>query len=41
MSTELKTQPKVSPLAGKPAPKDLLVNLAQLERDYYDRTPER
>ncbi len=33
MSTELKTQPTVSPLAGQPAPKDRLVNLAQLERD--------
>jgi phosphoglucomutase len=40
MSTELKTQPTVSPLAGQPAPKDRLVNLAQLERTYYDRTPD-
>jgi phosphoglucomutase len=39
MSTDLKTQPKVSPLAGKPAPKDILVDLAQLERDYYERRP--
>ena len=30
----------ISPLAGKPAPKELLVNLAQLERDYYERQPE-
>jgi phosphoglucomutase len=28
-----------SPLAGKPAPKELLVNLARLERDYYDLRP--
>ena len=30
----------ISPLAGKPAPKTLLVDLAQLERDYYERRPE-
>jgi len=29
-----------SPLAGKPAPKDLLVDLARLERDYYERRPD-
>lgn len=30
----------LSPLAGKPAPKEMLVNLAQLERDYYERKPD-
>jgi phosphoglucomutase len=30
----------ISPLAGKPAPKDLLVNLADLERAYYERRPD-
>jgi phosphoglucomutase len=30
----------ISPLAGKPAPKELLVDLARLERDYYDRKPD-
>ena len=39
MSTDLNTQPRVSPLAGKPAPRDILVDLAQLERDYYERQP--
>jgi phosphoglucomutase len=29
-----------SPLAGKPAPKDMLVDLARLEREYYARTPD-
>src|SRR5689334_22391471 len=29
----------LSPLAGQPAPKELLVDLAQLERDYYRRQP--
>src|SRR5262245_55371056 len=30
----------VSPLAGKPAPPELLVDLAKLERDYYERKPD-
>jgi phosphoglucomutase len=30
----------ISPLAGKPAPKNLLVDLANLERAYYERRPE-
>lgn len=30
----------ISPLAGKPAPKELLVDVARLEREYYGRLPE-
>jgi phosphoglucomutase len=30
----------VSPLAGKPAPKEMLVDLAKLEGEYYARTPD-
>ncbi len=30
----------ISPLAGKPAPKALLVDLARLEREYYQRRPD-
>src|SRR5262245_60973937 len=30
----------ISPLAGKPAPRELLVDLAQLEREYYERKPD-
>jgi phosphoglucomutase len=30
----------ISPLAGKPAPKVLLVDLARLEREYYERRPD-
>ncbi len=30
----------ISPLAGKPAPKELLVDLAGLERNYYRRKPD-
>jgi phosphoglucomutase len=30
----------ISPLAGKPAPKEMLVDLAGLERVYYERRPD-
>ena len=30
----------ISPLAGKPAPKELLVNLRELEAAYYNRKPD-
>ncbi len=30
----------LSSLAGKPAPKEMLVDLARLERDYYERKPD-
>ena len=30
----------IHPLAGKPAPQDMLVDLARLERDYYERRPD-
>jgi phosphoglucomutase len=33
-------QQEISPLAGLPAPKELLVDLAQLERCYYERRPD-
>jgi phosphoglucomutase len=29
-----------SPLAGKPAPKEILVDLARLEREYFERRPD-
>ena len=31
---------KISPLAGKPAPKEMLVDVALLERDYFDCHPD-
>jgi phosphoglucomutase len=38
---EAATQAKgVSPLAGKPAPKDMLIDVAKLERDYHERRPD-
>ncbi len=30
----------ISPLAGKPAPKEMLVDLARLEREYFQRRPD-
>ena len=33
-------QTKISPLAGKPAPKELLVDVARLEKDYFERHPD-
>ncbi|HTD56118.1 MAG TPA: hypothetical protein VK670_12100, partial [Silvibacterium sp.] len=40
MATEATTQPRISPLAGKPAPKEMLINVDALIRDYYDRRPD-
>ena len=34
------TRPTISPLAGKPAPKALLIDPARLEREYHDRKPD-
>ncbi len=37
----MKSTPEfLSPLAGKPAPREMLVDLARLERDYYERQPD-
>src|SRR5215469_1553839 len=30
----------ISPLAGKPAPKELLIDPSRLEREYYERRPD-
>src|SRR5262249_26705057 len=32
--------PSISPLAGRPAPKNLLIDPVQVERAYYDRRPD-
>jgi phosphoglucomutase len=37
---QLEDSIKISPLAGKPAPKEMLIDPARLEREYYDRLPE-
>ncbi|HET6958282.1 MAG TPA: hypothetical protein VFI56_16915, partial [Vicinamibacterales bacterium] len=40
MIHDMKEAGAISPLAGKPASKSMLVDLARLEREYYDRKPE-
>src|SRR5438477_358608 len=40
MPGEAQFKPTLSPLAGKPAPPELLIDLRQLERDYFDRRPD-
>jgi phosphoglucomutase len=32
--------PKLSPLAGKPAPKEMLIDVSKLERAYFERKPD-
>ncbi len=36
----IKDTAQISPLAGKPAPPSLLVDVTRLEREYYERTPD-
>ena len=40
MATETKVESRISPLAGKPAPKEMLVNLDDLNRQYLERRPD-
>ncbi len=45
MPSSLETQsltgePNISPLAGKPAPKELLLDVARLEKEYFERRPD-
>jgi phosphoglucomutase len=40
MATEAKLQSHVSPLAGKPAPREMLINLDELNREYLERRPD-
>jgi phosphoglucomutase len=40
MASEAKTPTGISPLAGCPAPKEMLVDLARLEREYFERKPD-
>src|SRR5450755_199201 len=34
------SESRISPLAGKPAPREMLVDLARLEKEYFDRKPD-
>jgi phosphoglucomutase len=38
--TQSTASPALSPLAGKPAPKEMLIDVARLEREYYERKPD-
>ena len=40
MPGAVKERVAISPLAGRPAPQELLVDLARLEREYYERRPD-
>jgi len=42
MSSAVGTQsiPKVSPLAGKPAPKEMLIDVDEINREYLERRPD-
>ena len=40
MARETNERATISPLAGKPAPKGMLVDLARLEQAYYERKPD-
>ena len=41
LETQSRTgKPNISPLAGKPAPKELLVDVARLEKQYFERRPD-
>jgi phosphoglucomutase len=39
-AVELQTNATISPLAGKPAPKEMLIDVARLEREYFERRPD-
>ena len=39
-SVEMDNASRVSPLAGKPAPPEMLIDVAALEREYFERQPD-
>jgi len=39
-SVETPSIPSISPLAGKPAPKELLIDVSRLQREYFERRPD-
>jgi phosphoglucomutase len=40
LETQPSAGPAISPLAGKPAPKEMLIDVAYLEKEYYERKPD-
>jgi phosphoglucomutase len=39
-ASALKNQAKISPLAGLPAPKEMLIDVARLRQEYFERRPD-
>jgi phosphoglucomutase len=39
-AVKVRADGNISPLAGKPAPKEMLIDPAKLEREYFERRPE-
>jgi phosphoglucomutase len=40
MEGNLKRNETVSPMAGKPASQEMLVDVSRLEREYFERSPD-
>ncbi len=40
LETQPMAGPALSPLAGKPAPKEMLIDVARLEKEYFERKPD-
>jgi phosphoglucomutase len=40
VSRATETDVRISPLAGRPAPRELLIDPVRLEREYYERSPD-
>lgn len=38
--TQATADASISPLAGKPAPKELLIDVSRMEKEYYERKPD-
>ena len=39
-TTDVPNGPAISPLAGKPAPKEMFIDPARLEKEYFERRPD-
>jgi phosphoglucomutase len=40
LETQSTSTPAISPLAGKPAPREMLIDVARLEKEYFERQPD-
>src|SRR6201997_2453982 len=39
-ATRQVSRPRISPLAGKPAPREMLADLSRLQKEYFDQRPD-